>query len=243
MSDTKPLVKSELLPVISPFPTRSEQLVLRAEALYNMGGKDSLNVEERRDAVQYLMLMRPDLSNVALGRYFKVSEPSIRNDKELIRRRMAEDVTDKDVSIVVSDLMRGHELLMVDLARSKKACSVGTPAYLNHLKFEQEAQFKVIELLQSLGVYPKNLGNLTKTEFVYKAHVSKGGGVNTTAIASEEELKTIEAQEVKLLPGIYETDADRKIRADFAEEFSDSVPAKEPELQVAAVNPLRLQHG
>jgi len=243
MSDTKQEIKSELLPIISPFPTRSEQLTLRAEALYNMGGKDSLDTEERRDVVQYLMLMRPDLSNVALGRYLKVSEQSIRNDKELIRRRVAEEVTDKDVSIVVSDLMRGHELLMVDLYRSKKACAIGTPAYLNHLKFEQEAQFKVVELLQSLGVYPKNLGNLTKTEFVYKAHVSKGGGVNTTAIASEEELKTIEAQEVKMLPGVYETDEDRKIRSDFAEEFAESAPAKEPEPEVAAVRPLRVQRG
>lgn len=240
MSDSER--KSELLPIINSFPTRSEILVLRAEELYKQGGDTRLDAEERRDAIQYLMLMRPDLNCVELGRYFKVTERVIRLDRDVIRKRVAEEVTDKDVSIVVSDLMRGHELLMTDLAKSKKKCTLGTPAYLNHLKFEQEAQFKVVELLQSLGVYPKNLGNLTKTEFVYKAHVAKGGGVNTTQIASEEELKTIEAQEVKMLPGAYETDEDRAIRESLATEFSDATVVKEPAAP-AASDMTRVQRG
>ena len=108
---TPPVITSNLLMIISPFPTRSETLVLRAEKLFNDGGEEKLETDERRDAVQYLMLMRPDLSNVELGRIFKVGEQTIRNDKELIRKRMAEEVTDKDISLVISDLMRGTNCL------------------------------------------------------------------------------------------------------------------------------------
>ena len=237
------IAKTEpLLPVVSPFPTRSEQLVLRAELLYRQGGEDKLEAEDRRDALTYLMLMRPDLTLLELGRIFKVNEKTIRTDKDLIRKRISEEITDKDVSIVVSDLMRGHELRMNDLAKSKKKCTLGTPAYLNHIRFEQEAAFKIVELLQSLGVYPKNLGNLTKTEFVYKAHVAKGGGVSTTQIASAEELKTIEAQEVKLLPGAYEYDEDKAIRGSLAAEFAETAPSKEP-VTPAASEPTQVQHG
>jgi hypothetical protein len=221
MAENKPAVESALLPIVSPFPTRSEQLVLRAEGLYNLGGDDKLEAEDRRDALQCLMLVRPDLSNVELGRYFKVNEKIIRLDKDTIRKRMVDEVGDKDIALVVSDLMRSHEQIMVRLAKSTKACQFGTSNYLNHLKFEQEASHKMIELLQSLGVYPKNLGNLTKTQFIYKAHVAKGGGVNVATIETQEELHTIEAQEVKLLPGAYETDEDREIRAALAAEFAD----------------------
>jgi hypothetical protein len=239
---TPPVITSNLLMIISPFPTRSETLVLRAEKLFNDGGEEKLETDERRDAVQYLMLMRPDLSNVELGRIFKVGEQTIRNDKELIRKRMAEEVTDKDISLVISDLMRGHELLKVDLAASKKACKKGTPAYLNHLKFEQEAEYKLIELLQSLGVYPKNLGNMTKTEFIYKAHVAKGGAVNVATIQSSDELKTIEAQEVKLLPGAFETDEDKEIRAALAAEFAETTAVQEKEAPTL-MGPTRIQRG
>jgi hypothetical protein len=242
MSDSMPEKKSELLPILNAFPTRSETLVLRAEALFNLGGEERLDAEERRDALQYLLLMRPDLNLIELGRYFKVTEKVIRSDKDIIRKRISEEVTDKDISVVVSDIMRGQELLRTDLARSKKKCALGTPTYVNHLKFEQECEHKYIELLQSLGVYPKNLGNITRTEFIYKAHVAKGGGVSVSTIQSDAELKTIEAQEVKLLPGAYETDEDRNIRSALATEFSDAAPSKEP-VTPAASTPMRVLRG
>lgn len=219
--ENKPALTSDLLPNLSPFPTRAETLVLRAEGMFRLGGEDKLNAEDRRDAVQHLMFMRPDLSNVDLSRYFKVDEKTIRQDRDKIRKRLVEDVGDKDIAIVVADLMRSHERLMTELAKSTAKSTVGTATRLAHLKFEQEASHKMIELLQSLGIYPKNLGNLTKTEFIYKAHVAKGGGVSVATISSEEELKTIEAQEVKLLPGAFESDEDRETRAQLAAEFGD----------------------
>jgi len=236
-------VKSELLnEMLSPFPTRSEQLVLRAEGFYRLGGEDKLDADERRDALQYLMMVRRDLNNYELARIFKVSEKTIRDDKVIIRKRVSEDISDQDIAVVVSDLRKGHDWLMTELARSTKKCTLGSPTYLNHLKAYEDFSFRIVEVLQSLGVYPKNLGNLTKTEFVYKAHVAKGGGVNTTIINSKEELRTIEAQEVKLLPGAFETDADREARESLAAEFADTAIA-EQEVPEKQSGPTRMQRA
>lgn len=215
--------KSALLPVVNTFPTRSESLVLRAEALMNSGSDEKLEVEDRRDAVMYLMGVRPDLNNLELARIFKVNEKSIRTDKDLIRKRVAEEIVKgDDISLFVSDLRRGYERIKVELAKSTKKCEYGTNTWLAHTKFEWELEKEIIEALQGLGVLPKNLGNLTKTQFIFKAHVAKGGGVSVTPVESDEDLKTIEAEEVKLLPGAFESDEDRAIRAKFDVDFSDT---------------------
>jgi hypothetical protein len=215
---------SSVLPkeVRNPFPTRSEQLVLRAEGMLNLGGEERLPSEDRRDALMYLMTMRPDMNQIELASFFKVNEKTIRLDKDVIRKRLSEEITKDDISLVISDLQRGHERIMSELAKSTAKCEYGTNTFLAHLKFQAEQETRIVEVLQSLGYYPKNLGNLTKTEFVFKAHVAKGGGVNVTPIESQEELKTIEAQEAKLLPGAYESEEDLAIRAQFEADFSDT---------------------
>lgn len=210
----------------NPFPTRSESLVLKAESLLNNGSDEKLSAPERQDALAVLMSARPDMSNVDLARFFKVNEKSIRTDKEVIRKRLSEELGDRDVALVISDLIHGHNRRMTELAASRKKCAYGTNTWLAHWKAEKDAEKEIIELLQSLGVYPKNLGNLQKTEFVFKAHVAKGGGVNVVSIQSREELKTIEAREEKLLPGAFVTLEDDAIRSQFDEQFSET--PKEP---------------
>lgn len=221
---TEELSKSEsILPIVSQWPTRSETLVLRAEALLRSGEEEKLEAEDRRDALMYLMGVRGDLSNVELARLFKVNEKTIRTDKDQIRKRVAEEIVKSDdISLFVSDLRRGYERIKVELAKSTKKCQYGTNTWLSHIKFEWELEKEIIEALQGLGVLPKNLGNLTKTEFIFKAHAGKGGGVNTVPVESREELKTIEAQEVKLLSGAYESDEDKAIREQFEVQFSES---------------------
>jgi hypothetical protein len=223
-------LKSEILPDLNPVPSRSESLVLRAEGMLKGEAEDKLPSADRQDALLYLMSVRPDLSNIELGRLFKVNEKTIRNDKEAIRKRLSDEMGDKDIGLVISDLVRGHERLMTELAKSTAKCEYGTNTKLAHLKFEQEANFKIVEVLQSLGVYPKNLGSLTKTEFIFKAHVAKGGGVNTVPVTTRSELKTIEAAEYKQLPGAYETDEDKALRAELEAQFSDAkeVPTSGP---------------
>ena len=226
-------LKSEILPDVSPIPSRSESLVLRAEGLLKGEADDKLSSADRQDAITYLMSVRPDLSNIELGRLFKVNEKTIRNDKEAIRKRISEEIGDKDIALVISDLVRGHERLMHELAKSTAKCAYGTNTKLAHLKFEQEANFRIVEVLQSLGVYPKNLGSLTKTEFIFKSHVARGGGVNTVPVETRSELKTIEAQECKQLPGAHESEEDTALRAQFDAQFSDmpkETPANGPAL-------------
>lgn len=220
-------LESELLPVVNLFPTRSESLVLRAETLMKTGDDEKLEAEERRDAVMYLMGVRPDLNNLDLARIFKVNEKTIRVDKDLIRKRVAEEIVKgDDISLFVSDLRRAFENIKSELAKSTKKCEYGTNTWLAHKKFEWELEQGIIARLQDLGVLPKNLGNLTKTEFIFKAHVAKGGGVNTVPVETQEELKTIEAQEFKLLPGAHESDEDKAIRAQFDAQFADASTVK-----------------
>jgi hypothetical protein len=238
MPDT---LKSDLLPIVNTFPTRSESLVLRAEALMNTGDEEKLEAEDRRDAVMYLMGVRPDLNNLELARVFKVNEKTIRTDKELIRKRVAEEIVKgDDISLFVSDLRRAFENIKNDLAKSTKKCEMGTNTWLAHKKFEWELEQGIVARLQDLGVLPKNLGNLTKTEFIFKAHVAKGGGVNTVPVESQEELKTIEAQEYKLLPGAHESDEDKAIRSQFEAQFADTAVKEE---EAAPVAPTRVQRG
>lgn len=221
-------LKSEYLPDLNPVPSRSESLVLRAEGMLKGEAEDKLPSPDRQDAILYLMSVRPDLSNIELGRLFKVNEKTVRNDKEAIRKRLADEMGDKDIGLVINDLIRTHERLMTELAKSTAKCSYGSNAKLAHLKFEQEATFRIVEVLQSLGVYPKNLGSLTKTEFIFKAHVAKGGGVNTIPVQTRSELKTIEAAEYKQLPGAFESDDDKALRAQFETQFSETAKEETP---------------
>lgn len=215
-------IKSDILLTINPLATRSEQLVLRAEALAKDGGENRLTADERRDALAYLMGVRPDMSNYQLGVLFGVSEGQIRKDKEIVRKRMADEINADDISLVVTDLRRHYENCRIDLARSCKACNDGTAVKLAHIKALWDLDLQMTEALQSLGYLPKNLGNMTKQSFVYKAHVAKGGGVNTTQIADDKELKTIEAQEFKLLGATAESEEDAAIRANLEEQFSET---------------------
>ncbi len=213
-------VTSQVLPVLGVFPTRSELLVLKAEAMFNQGGEERVSAEDRRIALAYLMVVRADMSNYELGSLFKVSEGLIRKDKEIVRKQMADEAPTDDITVFLSDLRRYYETCRTALARSTKKCTEGTAVMLAHIKAAWDLEKEYLEAMQGLGVLPKNLGNLTKTEYIFKAHVSKGGGVNTTVVKDNKDLKTIEAREVKYLEAAHETPEDAAIRAQFDEEFS-----------------------
>jgi hypothetical protein len=217
MPDT--VSKSTILPNLPAVPSRSETLVLAAEH------GEKLEVGARRDALAYLTVVRPDLSNIDLARLFDVSEGMIRKDKDFNRKRMAEELGSDDISLVINDIRRTYEVISTELQKSLKECSNGTMTKLNHLKTQMEFQMKYVEALQSLGFLPKNLGNLTKTQFIFKAHVAKGGGVSTVAVEDRDALKTIEAQEYKQLPVATETTEETRIRAQLEAEFAE-VPQK-----------------
>jgi hypothetical protein len=216
------IVKSAILPGLPAVLSRSEALILSAEK------GEKLDADARRDCVAYLTVVRPDLSNMELSRFFQCSEGLIRRDKETNRKRMAEDLGADDITLVINDIRRTYETVSLELQKSLKDCANGTMTKLNHLKLQMEFQAKYIESLQSLGFLPKNLGNLTKTQFIFKAHVAKGGGVNTVAVNDRADLKTIEAEEFRQLPASIESEEDKLIRSTLEAEFTDAPQGERP---------------
>jgi hypothetical protein len=76
-----------------------------------------------------------------------------------------------DAELVAESLIASFDSFCDDLKKSTAATSPGTNAQLNHLKAAMDYRLKMVDALQSLGLIPKNLGNSTKTEFVYRAYV------------------------------------------------------------------------
>jgi hypothetical protein len=155
---------------------QSEQLLERARA------GERLTTKERRHCVAYNMAKAPDISNVAMGELFQVSERQIRLDKQYIRQERAKLVKEDDVGLVIADIAMSFDNEVQDIQRSKTKCKIGTPAYLNHCKTIFDLQLAKVKALQDLGYYPKSLGNLTVDKFEYVAVVGKDGSVNTRPI-------------------------------------------------------------
>src|ERR1700688_2162923 len=102
------LLASQILPNIPAVPSHCELLILSAEH------GEKLEAEPRRDAIAYLTVVRPDLSNMDLSRLFHCSETLIRKDKDANRKRMAEDLGNDDISLVINDIRRTYETVSTE---------------------------------------------------------------------------------------------------------------------------------
>jgi hypothetical protein len=93
-----------------------------------------------------------------------------------------------DSELVAASLISSFDSFCNDLKKSTDATTPGTNAQLNHLKAALDYRFKMVDALQSLGLLPKNLGNTTKTEFIYKTHFQQlPGGKEGTPHESPED--------------------------------------------------------
>jgi hypothetical protein len=122
-----------------------------------------------------------------------------------------------DGNIVAQQLVASYEEFCKELAASTKETTPGTSNKLRHLTTAMEMRFKLIESLQSLGLLPKNIGNSTRTEFIFKAHAGQNGAVNTKAV-SRGELTEIETKERS--EQVYESEEDKAIVRQLEEEFT-----------------------
>lgn len=165
--------------------TRSEELYAKAAA------GEKLETDQRRDVIAYLMVVNPELTNSDMARLFGLSEGAIRKDKEIIRKRAADELSGEDVGLVIADIRRTYDRFVKDINAAMKLASAGTKTYLDYQKSLVDYQLKMIEALQSLGFYPKNLGILQKNQFVFKSVVAKDGSIDTRAI---DEPRTIEGK-------------------------------------------------
>lgn len=223
--------------------TKSEELVIKAKT------GEKLTTDERRTCIAYLMATQPELSNMDMAKMFGVTEGAIRKDKDIVRKEVADDISKDDVGLVIGDIIRTFDRLIVEIEKSCQKATLGTSTFIQHKKLVADLTRQKIEALQSLGYYPKNLGNLTQTKFVFKSHVNpKDGSVSTVALTPEEQkqhalsapsdIKDAEFEEVKehnldtvamlqkqakFLP-LYDkdTDEERELRIALAQEFSET---------------------
>jgi hypothetical protein len=209
--------------------TESEELLLRAE------DGEKLQVDDRRKAIAYLMGAKPDVGVMDMSRLFQVSEGMIRKDRDFIRKQISDDITKDDVGLVIGDIRRTFDRVIVEIEKSAQESKKGTAVYLAHKKAVLDYELKKVEALQSLGYYPKNLGTQTQTRFVFKSHVvEKTGAVNTLPVP-EEDIPTIEGELVnpnRLLPAVTltpvqqaEQDEAERIRAALEAEFKETPTA------------------
>lgn len=155
----------------------------QAEEIISLAKTGSkLTTDQRRHAVGYLMATQQELTNMQMAELFDVSDRTIRDDKGVIRKQAAELVSQEDIGMVIADIRLTYEQFRQKLAASLKKATAGTATYLNHLKLEMEMQLRVVEALQSLGWYPKNLGELTKKSWSFSAIVTKDGTVDTRSV-------------------------------------------------------------
>jgi hypothetical protein len=169
-----------------------------------------LSTDQRRHVVGWLMATQPEVTTREMADAFNAAERTIRDDKAWVRKQASEVIKSEDIGLVIADIRMTYERFVERIEKSLKKCTEGTTVYLNHLKLLMEMELKVVEALQSLGYYPKNLGNMTTTKYEYKAHVARDGNV--------------EVRPVDMLDHFIEADEnpdDSKKREAFDAEFTD----------------------
>ena len=86
-----------------------------------------------------------------------------------------------------------------------------------------------VQQITEMGVLPKNVTSQTTTEYVFKAHVGKGGSVQTTAV-NRKQLHEIErAEEKEYKKGMADSPEDEAIRARFEAQYGDGAVEHEKE--------------
>jgi hypothetical protein len=77
-----------------------------------------------------------------------------------------------------------------------KSSSPGTNSRLAYLKALQQLEIDYVEQITKMGVLPKNVTSQTQTQYIFKAHVGKGGSVQTTPVNTKQ-LQEIERAEAR----------------------------------------------
>ncbi len=92
---------------------------------------------------------------------------TVRTYKTIAKRVMTEDV-----DTTIGRLTATHERHMQILEDALKEAKPGTKTFLDYVRILEDMENRFTELMQSLGVLPKNLGNSTVTKYEF---TSSGG--------------------------------------------------------------------
>jgi hypothetical protein len=184
-----------------PTPT-AQDMIQRAR------NGEKLTTRERRHVITWLQATSGDdttsisMTNQQLGDLFGVTERTIRQDKQAFRKEKAKFIREDDISLIIADIALDFERQSRDIERSKKAAKEGSMTYLRHCTDALLLRVKMVNALQDLGYYPKNLGQLTVNKWDFEAKVDKGTGYVTTeqvtAISHVKELPLLEAEVIEI---------------------------------------------
>ena len=122
----------------------------------------------------------------------------------------------------IAKLEKTHKFVRLDILKALRAkeCSPGTNSRLAYLKALQQLEIDYVDQITKMGVLPKNVQAQTTTQYVFKAHVTSGGSVNTVPVSSAaevRELERIESKETK--KGYFVSEEDEAIRAELEAQF------------------------
>ena len=151
----------------------AEQLIERAEK------GEKLSTSNRRMVLAYLMQVKPSsqISNVKLASLFQITERQIRVDRQKIRKQRADILKQDDIGLVISDIVTVFERQMHNLEKGlsklEEKQQVGSLLYKQYCESILSTQLKVVEALQNLGYYPKNLGTLSVEKYEFTATVNR----------------------------------------------------------------------
>jgi hypothetical protein len=133
--------------------------------------------------------------------------------------------------VLIKQLEVTHKYVKKDIldALKSKECSPGTNSRLAYLKALQQLEIEYVEQITKMGVLPKNVASQTMTEYIFKAHVGKGGSVQTTPVNTKQlhDIERAEAKDCK--KGMADSPEDEAIRAQFEAQYGDSAVQEEKE--------------
>ena len=121
-----------------------------------------------------------------------------------------------DSQKMIRSMKRDHAKLIKQFDAAIAECTIGTNTHTRLLEAKSKANERHREELVRFGVVPQDLGALTKTEFLFVAHVA-------SIPANREELEQLLVeQKMKATKGLYYADADEAIREELAKDFHET---------------------
>lgn len=185
-------------------------LYIKAQELIDQAREGKiLTAKERRHCIDYILSIGsgndPDDANKKgkhatpltiqeMAELFGVSTRQITLDKRIVREQRAKEVGEEDISLVLADIDYTFSSEIAALQRAKKKAKAGSSTYLQYVKAITELTSQRIKLLQDLGYYPKNIGNLTVAEYDFTAQIdSMTGKVNSVKSSETKVIDTTAA--------------------------------------------------
>jgi len=147
------------------------------------------------------------------------------------KREYKQRLSKTDAEKAITQLEVTHRYVKKDIldALKSKECGPGTNSRLAYLKALRQLEIDYVEQITKMGVLPKNVASQTTTEYIFKAHVSKGGSVQTMPVNNKQLHDMERAEDKEYKKAVADSPEDDAIRAQFEAEYGDSAVQAEKE--------------